>query len=80
MPSKAYVYGIPTQTKAFLSQARCVEKIPFQRMFCFMKAKKVYFYVKWLILFSNVPAEVYAKLVAFSISVIMTFCVLIIGY
>lgn len=36
--------------------------------------------VKWLILFSNVPAEVYAKLVAFSISVIMTFCVLIIGY
>lgn len=49
-------------------------------MFCFMKAKKVYFYVKRLLLFSNVPAGDYAKLVAFSISVIMTFCVLIIGY
>lgn len=77
---KAYVYGIPTQTTAFLSQARYIEKIPFQRMFCFMKAKKGYFYVKRLILFSNVPAGDFAKLVAFSISVIMTFCVVIIGY
>ncbi len=49
-------------------------------MFCFMKAKKSYFYVKQLILFSNVLAGDYAKLVAFSTGVIMTFCVLIIGY